>query len=318
MPTIRTLYWSHLSDYEKCPQKYLWSYGWGDLDLGRGPGKGKPKPKDKSMHHAVMGIVIQGVLEDFYNDCLWKHQSGLQDRLVRMTKERLSSTLANPRFHVDWHAAGSYEELEEVCVSGVLGYLKTMKHHKFLGPYAKSEVELLGYVNKMLPLGGRADFIIRREDSGITMLDGKNSKTKMKYTDPDQLRWYALTFALSFNKLPDRLGFVWFRYPYEEDTEETGVDWVDFTRRDLKQLVDRAQQVRKGQRKEKFDPTPKAKHCNFCDFETICSPRIEQKKANSAKRAKKLGLPVIDGSEGAVEFGFGGIQSIASKGTKGT
>jgi hypothetical protein len=77
----------------------------------------------------------------------------------------------------------------------------------------------------------------------------------------------------------------------------------------LKQLAERAQVVRKGQNKGKFDPTPKAKHCNFCDFETVCPARIEQRAVNSAKRAKKLGLPVLDGSQGVIEIGFGGIQS---------
>lgn len=305
----RTLYWSHLSDFESCPQKALWSYGWDGIDVGGGPGRKKPKPLDKSMHHAIMGIVIQGVLEKFYNNELWKEQGGLLDRLTRMTKEDLSTLLADPKFRVDWGVSDSFEEMEQICVSGVLGYLKTMKHHKFLGPYARSEVELFGYVDKYLPIGGRADFIIRREDTGVTILDGKNSKTKMKYVDPDQLRWYALVFALAYNKIPDRLGFVWFRYPYEEGTEETGVDWVPVTRRDLKDLAERAHEVRKAQNKELFEARPKAKHCNFCDYESVCEARTQQRQANSKKRKKGTSLPVLDASEGLVEFGFGKVQS---------
>jgi len=313
---VRTLYWSHLAAYEKCPQMYLWGYGWGDIDCGGGPGKRKPKPQDRSLHHPVMGIVIQSVLEDFYNDYLWKHQAGLMDKLVRLTKEKLTSTLAKPRFKINWQEI-SFEEMETICVDGVLGYIKTMKAHKFLGDYAKSEVELFGYVDKYLPLGGRADFIIRRDDTGITMLDGKNSKTKMKYTDPDQLRWYALCHALSYGKFPDRLGFVWYRYPYEEgNEEETGVDWIEFTRRDLKELAQRAQKVRKGQRAEKFDPTPVAKNCRFCDFESVCEPRKVQRAANSAKRRKKVGLPVVEDYSGPTELGFGSIQSPAGSGKK--
>lgn len=313
---VKTLYWSHLSDHEKCPQKYLWSYGWGGIDTGGGPGKRKPKPGDKSAHHAVMGIVVQAVLEDFYNRELWKHQGGLFDKLVRLTKETLAATLAKPKFVINWREAPTFEEMEGVCVQGVLGYLKTMKAHQFLGPYARSEVELFGYVDKFLPLGGRADFIIRRDDTGITMLDGKNSQTKMKYTDPDQLRWYALCFALSYGKLPDRIGFVWYRYPYEEGTEETGVDWIEFTRRDLKDLAQRAQKVRKAQNKGKFPATPKAKHCRFCDYESICEERQTQRAANVAKRQKKAGLPIIDGLQGVVELGFGPIQIPSEAGKK--
>jgi CRISPR/Cas system-associated exonuclease Cas4 (RecB family) len=305
---VRTLYWSHLKDYEACPQKYLWSYGWGEIDTGGGPGKRKPKPDDRSMHHAVMGIVIQRVLEDFYNDDLWKNaefRADLKNNLVKMTRRHLAETL--PRFYIDWREAGSFEDVEQVCIDGVLGYLQTMRHHKLMGAYARSEVKLYGIVDKILPLGGRADFIIRREDTGISMLDGKNSSTKLKYVDPDQLRWYALCFLLSYHKLPDRLGFVWFRYPYSEELGETGIDWIDFTKRDLKELVDRAHKVRKGQNKEKFEAKPKAKTCRFCDYESVCPERQASKAANAAKRTKKeqTSLPIFDPDTASQPFGFG-------------
>jgi hypothetical protein len=311
---VRTLYWSHLKAYEECPQKYLWGYGWEDIELGRGPGKGKPRPVDDSKHHAVMGIVIQAVLEDFYNEYWWKHPEGLRERLIQGTKDKLVSTL--PRFYVDWEKT-TFEEMEEICINGVLGYMQTVKAHKLVGVYAKSEVELFGQVASWLPLGGRADFVIRREDTGISLLDGKNSGTKMKYVDPDQLRWYALCFSLGFHRLPDRLGFVWFRYPHDPETGEEGIDWVDFTRRDLADLVERAKAVRRGQEHRRFKPTPSYKVCRFCDFESVCPARLEAKMANAAKRQRKTPeLPIIDSSNGVLEFGFGGIQEAASGGKK--
>lgn len=315
---MRTLYWSHLKAYEECPQQYLWYYGWGDIDFGRGPGRGKVRPVEDSKHHAVMGIVIQAVLEDFYNKELWLRPElrgdELRRHLIRMTKDKLTTIL--PRFHIDWEKI-SFEEIEDVCISGVVGYLPTMKHHKLLGVYAKSEVKLFGNATNWLPVGGRADFVIRREDSGTTLLDGKNSGTKMKYVDPDQLRWYALCFSLGFHKLPQRLGFVWFRYPYDAETGEEGIDWVDFTKRDLKDLVERAIKVRRGQEKESFDPKPVAKICRFCDFETVCEARIQNRAENVAKRKKKPpSLPIVDtdGITGIMEFGFG--EMVASKTTE--
>jgi hypothetical protein len=319
---VRTLYWSHLKAYEECPRKYLWGYGWGDIDLGRGPGKGKLRPEEDSKHHAVMGIVIQAVLEDFYNKSMWTlpemRGAELKRQLIRMTKDKLLTTLGKSWLHVDYDKM-SFEEIEETCISGVIGYLSTMKHHKLLGTYAKSEVELKGHATNWLPVGGRADFIIRRDDTGTTLLDGKNSGTKMKYVDPDQLRWYALCFSLAYHKLPNRLGFAWFRYPYDEETGEEGIDWVEFSKRDLKELVDRAIKVRRGQENEKFDPTPVAKNCRFCDFETVCDARIEQRAANAAKRKRKMpSLPIADtdGITGIMEFGFG--EMTASKSGEGS
>jgi hypothetical protein len=296
------MYWSHLSAYEECAQKYLWYYGWGDIDLGRGPGRGKPKPQDKSGHHAVMGIVIQAVLEDFYNKEFWKTREDLRERLTKLTREKLATVCT--KHYISWKEI-SYEEMEEVCLSGVLGFLKTMKQHKLLGIYARSEVELFGHAESWLPLAGRADFVIRRDDLGIRLLDGKNSGTKMKYVDPDQLRWYALAFHLSYHQLPQQVGFVWFRYPYDAETGEEGIDWVDFTKRDLVQLVDRARTVRRGQEKEAFKATPVAKVCRFCDFETVCPERQQARAENAAKRRKGESLPIFDETTDIVEFGFG-------------
>lgn len=305
MGAIPVLYWTHIEAVETCPQKGLWKAGWPGIDLGAGPGRSKPTPRDKSRHHAVMGIVIQGVLENFYNQEEWRTPVGLQKRLTDAVRGRLADECGSN--YIDWAHAPSYEELEQTTVSGVLGYLSTMRHHQLLGVYARSEVKLLGHLTKWLPVGGKADFIIRREDTGITILDGKNSLTKMKYVDPDQLRWYALMFALSYGKLPDRLGFVWFRYPYDEATGEQGLDWVSFTKRDLKELADRAQEVRLKQRKELFDPTPSHEACRYCDYESVCEARQQMKKANADKR-RKGSLPVVsdtDGADGIVELGFG-------------
>jgi hypothetical protein len=303
MGAIPTLYWSHVEAYEVCPLKGLWKAGWEGIDLGAGPGRPKPQPRDKSRHHAVMGIVVQGVLEDFYNKEEWREPVGLQKRLTDATRGRLAVECGSN--FIDWHQSPPYEEMEQVALTGVLGYLRTMKAHQLLGVYARSEVKLLGHLTKWLPIGGKADFIIRRDDTGITILDGKNSLTKMKYVDPDQLKWYALCFALSFQQLPDRLAFVWYRYPHDEATGEQGLDWVTFTKRDLKELAERAQEVRLKQRKLMFDPTPSHAACRFCDFESQCEARQQMKKTNSEKR-RKGSLPVIaESSDGIVELGFG-------------
>jgi len=289
-----TLYWSSLLKYEECPRKFLWYRGWGDIDLGRGPGRGKEIPEKKSEHHAVMGIVLADMCEYFYNDEEYKNPEGLLRRLE--TKCRASFNRNLRRKYIDWRSAPTRDEMWEVIWSGVEGFIRTVKQNRLLGVYSRSEVDLLGYVNKYTPIGGRADIIIRREDTGITILDGKNSKSKGKYTDPDQLRWYALCHYLLYNKLPDRLGFVYFRYPagapvLDKDGNdtgevETGVDWIPFTREDIQGLAIRAIEARKGMDKKKFPATPKPKVCRWCEFEPVCTPRLEQRAANSAKRRK--------------------------------
>lgn len=295
-----TCYWSSLDLYEGCPQGFLWNKGWGLIDVGGGPGKKKPKPLQKSEHHAVMGTVIQAVIERFYNDELWRSVPPLElmDRLMDMADEAFKLELA--RRFIDWRLADTREEMEQVIKDGIRGYMKTMKAHRLLGPYAQAEVDLVGYVDAKTPIGGRADLIIRREaepNLGVTILDGKNGKRYkdgkggwMTFTDPDQLRWYALCFWLVHKKFPDRLGFVYYRYPYGQtvinpqgfptDKTEEGVVWVPFTQDDIDGLAQRAVDARKGMDTEMFPAKPDPKQCRFCDYESVCPERQAQKEGN--------------------------------------
>lgn len=209
----RHLYFTAFQLYDSCPRAYLWGNGYGNLDLGRGPGRSKLKPnKDTdSKHHAVMGIVLARAIEHLYNDELWREPETLVARLTDLVNREFTFAL-NENF-IDWGEAPPKQEMLKVCVTGALGYLKTMKSNKLLGPYAKSEVDLTAWVDQYTPIGGRPDVIIRREDNGVTIIDGKNAMTPGKYTDPDQLRWYALCFYLAYNVVPSRLAFAYFRYP---------------------------------------------------------------------------------------------------------
>jgi hypothetical protein len=300
------LYWSNLERFEQCNRKFLWYRGWKGFDLGRGDGKGKKIPVQSSEHHRLMGHVIQRVVEDFYNKSIWKTHQG---KALRKKLEALCRYYFDVRMNKSYIEYGrlpfqpdSREELLETCLSGVRGYIKTMRHNRFLGVYSTAEVDLQTVLEHGVHIGGRADVIIRRRSDreinpGITILDGKNSKTKGTYTDPDQVRWYALCFFLNYGVMPDRVGFVYYRYPWGTPIEdggpgevETGVDWVDFTKADLEGIAYRSVQAIRQMEAHQFDPNPQPKICKFCDFETVCPERVAQKAANSKNRKKNSKL----------------------------
>ena len=310
MPIGYTLYWSSLVLYEDCPKGFLWNRGWGAIDLGRGPGRSKPKPVKSSRHHAILGIAIQEAIERFYNDRLWQSLTPrqLRNRLLELGEQAFKRELSGS--YVDWRKAPTRDEMEVLVRTAILGYMRTLQKHRLLGPYTRAEVDLVGYANKYTPIGGRADTIVRRDDTGITILDGKNSnryKAKassgqpwMTYTDPDQLRWYALCFYLAYKKLPDRLGFVYYRFPYgapmvdlkgepvlDENGEqriEEGVEWVTYTKEDLEGLRERAIAARKGMDKQRFEADPSPNTCRFCDYVTVCPERQAQIESNRRRR----------------------------------
>lgn len=304
MGKVKVLYWSTLDKYEKCPQQFLWSRGWDGIDLGYGDGNPIPPPKESSMHHAIMGIVIAKAMEDLYNLELWREPHKLKENLQAIVKKEFKLQLFKK--YVDWEKAPTEEEMLEVCLEGIRGFLHTMKRHKLLGQYSKSEVNMIAELGSGIKVGGRADLVIIRDEE-IGIYDGKNSKSKGKYTSPDQLRWYAMLYRATTGNMPNKLGFIYYRYPYGMENEgviEEGVDYVDFTVHHLDSLEARAKETMDGMYGLHFEPTPKAKHCSFCDYESMCDARKEQKAKNSDKRKqnfnKKLGL--VDSNEKFVEF----------------
>jgi hypothetical protein len=83
---------------------------------------------------------------------------------------------------------------------------------------------------------------------------------------------------------------------------DTGVDWIDFTEDDLKKLAKRAKKARWKMKEEQFDPTPKPSYCKFCDYETVCPARKEQRLQNIEKRRQND--PLEKKVDGVVDLGF--------------
>jgi hypothetical protein len=260
----------------------------------------------------VVGVVIAAAIERLYNDELWRDPKSVVSAMEEVIRRELTLELAGS--YIDWNVSPSREELLRLCVEGAVGYLSTMKKNRLLGPYARSEVDLTTWVDKYTPIGGRPDVIIRRDDTGILILDGKNSKTPGKYTNPDQLRWYALCFYLAYQTLPTRLAFVYFRYPEgkpppnhpEDGPPWTGLVEVPFDLDSLKALGVRAKEVHHALFQEKFAPKPSSKACRFCRYKTVCEAHAEYVQLNLRKpSAKNLTEEEIDfGANGIVEFGI--------------
>jgi len=306
------IYWTHMERYENCGQQFLWHHGWGGIDLGNGPGKRKTKPQQSSEHNAIAGTVVQHAIEMMYNNELYRDPLNLPTQLEALVEREWVREEKRPRRFVDYSDAR--ESRSKMIADGrdaVRGYVQTMKAHRFLGPYARAEVRLLGQVNKWVTVGGIADVVVRRADTGVTIIDGKYTRHKMRFVDMDQLRWYALAFFLMYKQMPDRLAFVWYRFPHGTETpdddgnltKETGVEWVPFTREDLQGLAVRAVDARDGMREEKFEPNPVPTYCNFCDFELVCPERQAQRNKNSANRTPSQ-VEGIAGDGGFSDFGM--------------
>lgn len=334
------LHWSNISAYRDCPQKFLWGRGWPTIDLGNGLGRKKYPKEKRSEHHAVMGRVIADVLERFYNDRLWQRpkdadpnewskqlKTSLEAHVEREFQRQMDKSFIEFRSgpnDFSWQRSEPVGVLFETARSGVLNFVfKTLKKARLLGEYSKAEVKMNTKIDRWLPVGARPDLILRRDGdkelSGITILDGKNSGTVGR-NDPDQLIWYALCFYLVFKKVPDRLAWIYYRYPAGTDPEEIKYDkkkykdgpppefedWkgiveVPFDVSDLRRMAKEAKEIYRAMEAEKFDPTPSTNACQFCDFQNECEARRAWKAENKKPSKTEIGKQ-LKANPGLVEF----------------
>ena len=139
---------------------------------------------------------------------------------------------------------------------------------------------------------GRIDFI-HKDAIGpdISVIDGKGSMKMGRNVDEKQLLFYALLYFFLNKKLPDHLGFFYYRFntyvPVEFNEEK-----LQLFRATL------SLDVKKMTSGEGYEATPSAKSCKYCDYLIGC----EKGLAAKAKRSRKSKINIK--GEGLVTFSF--------------
>jgi len=255
--------------------------------------------------------VVQRVYEDFYNDELWRSGKGTSQKLLDLVPKYFYEFLDEE--HVDFNDIKCrYEPLEllETCLEIVPKVLEGIKREKLLGPYARSEVVLRTQLQSSYFLYGIADFLIRKKNDEVLLIDGKSSKHREKYVDEEQLLFYALAFKLLHNRLPDRLGFYYYRFA---DDPEKAFDWIKPDPESIAKLRNDLVAAFTNIQKKRFKANPEPSHCKWCPWEAVCVERQQQKATrrekrrwNRAERGEETLPSLSQSNEGSVMIGFGG------------
>lgn len=216
------------------------------------------KPDDRlgSIYGSAVGVLF----ERFYKEQLWRQPetrkvleamapavvSKLLEEAVRPGKVQQGGIIRwrgpeeegkNPR--------GLYlnqDELTRDVIAAIGRGLWTIKENLFLAKDAQAELKLDCVVRDHY-IAGRADFVMRRVQHGDRIIiDGKGTHhtivekgvRKGKYLDEDQLIWYAWLFREQYQRLPDRLAYLFWYYE-----PPTSVAWVDVRLEDVMELKER-------------------------------------------------------------------------------
>lgn len=291
------------SNFQSCRKSYYLGY------IAKVP----PAVPDNRVN-MLYGDAVGKIFEVFYRDELWRSNVTAQLlALVKPTLDRIIATEIRKGGVFDWKdpnlkaGSRSLAQVSEEVRATIPRALSSIRHHWLVGLDAQAElsldIELDGH-----RLGGRADFVMTRaRTKDLVLVDGKGSRYRDAYTDHRQLRWYAMLYELKFGRIPDRLGFLYWR---SEPAES--MDWSTVTPtvlRDLREAVLATiseierdlERVAEGEPPfSVFFPTPTAMGCKFCKFRHQCAEG--QKVLSDEYKAERAEARTSGVDEGDVGF----------------
>jgi len=267
---------------------------------------------------SLYGSIVGTLFEEFYRNKLWREpqtQKALMERVEPLTDEVIqretSTKKGRPGGVLLWKGEGpgqnpkgmyaSREELVADIRDAVPRGLRIIRHFRLLGRRAEAETKLDRQMDNGDTWAGRSDFIIERAPphNDLIIVDGKGSKHRDRYVDPQQLQWYALLYWMKFHKIPDKLAFLFWRYEPHE-----AMDWIETSEEELKELAelirDTMEGAKSGQKRllpnappeaarDVFKPKANEQNCRFCEFGTkeVCPKGFAVKQTIEEKQAKQ-------------------------------
>lgn len=265
---------------------------------------------------SIFGSVTGRLFERFYTDQAWRTSeplalvmSWVPGMLTDVLREETTPSKYRKAGVLLWEgmeganrrAYANREAIEADVRDTIPRGFRVIRKERLLGPRAEAEVKLDSTVGNHR-IGGRADFVIRRAQpfGDLTITDGKGSAYRDKYVDPQQLFWYSWLLQEKEGVLPDRVGFIFWRYEGRDATS-----WFEVTQKDVDDLkqhvVTTLDRVEREQRllgsetgyeavAEVFKKTPNDENCKFCPYGTadICPEGLAAKKKKPAKNRLRV------------------------------
>lgn len=268
---------------------------------------------------SIYGIVVGKLFEDFYNEKMWR-SPGVKQRMEarveaevdRALAEALEPSKGRPGGVIKWRGEGEdqnptglyadKEELMRDIVHGISLGLDAIKRNILIGKDAVSEIKLDATVEGHR-IGGRADFVMTRAKTRDRIIvDGKGSKRREKYVDPQQLLWYAMLHRIRFGEMPDKTAFLYWKFEHP-----VALDWHEFSNSDADKLLktilrvvtkieslardlDTGEQKPLSEVRKVFKPKATISNCMFCPYaaEDVCPEGFVKRSEYERKKADRL------------------------------
>jgi len=249
--------------YLECPKKYKYVED------------RVPPPQPDNMYFALYGKTIEKFFQGYCND--WGPAG------IEFDKELVINYLT-PIYkkilhynEVDWGAPFVKLSSQDIFDSVVIDILECLNVFTVFKK-TRSETSFKVTLKNGDYINGRVDFLYTTDNGEVELLDGKGTDTLNKNIEPEQLFMYALMYYFTRKKLPNRIGFLYYKLRH--------IQYLDFDLKTIdtfrKKLLLVLQAIRSD---TKFIGTPSTKACKYCQYKTICS-EYSQRKIDRQKKSK--------------------------------
>jgi len=237
-------------------------------------------PVKSSSYFALYGILIEAFFKK-YTNVYTKQGVILDEAKIREILSNLWEYILNKNY-VDWSEPWVSESADQIF-ENVVGDIRMNMDTFSFWKEAQSEVSFEVLLKKSQDmLTCRMDFIWRKPDGTVEILDGKGTNKIDKNVDIEQLLFYALMYLLRNKRIPDKMGFLYYKYHL--------IKYIDFDMSSVMDFKDKVALVKKTiANTTTFEPiVGLSKHCKWCAYRFGCDAYNAKKDANAQKKKSAI------------------------------
>jgi hypothetical protein len=261
------LSYSGYKTYIQCPKRYL-----------KEVNRVKP-PEETSAYFKLYGLLIEKFFK-LHSNVYSKDNSNLDNGTIHKILKKLWLGILEKNY-VNWTDPWVKESSEHIFESVYQDVLKNLDKFKFWCN-ANSEVTFDVYLKKSDDhLICRLDYIVTNPDGTVEILDGKGTYKMDKTVDIEQLYFYILMYYLHNKKLPDKAGFLYYKFQT--------IRYVDFDKDIITDFMKKLSIVKNAAKTDsKYEAKVGiSKQCKWCAYKTDCVELISAREALANKRKAK-------------------------------
>jgi CRISPR/Cas system-associated exonuclease Cas4 (RecB family) len=240
----------------------------------------KEPPEKPSSYFSLYGKLIEAFFKK-YTNVYTKQGVVLDNDKIRAILKSLWGYILESNY-VDWSDPWVRDTSDQIYENVYNDVLMNIKEFSFWKE-AKSEVSFEVLLKKSQDiLTCRMDFIWRKPDGTVEILDGKGTNKMDTSVDIEQLLFYALMYLLRNKRIPDKIGFLYYKYHL--------IKYVDFDMGSVMEFKDKLALVKKAiSETTVFEPkVGLSKQCKWCAYRFGCDAFNAKKDANAEKKKSNI------------------------------